>query len=147
MRGLHVSRDALSDIERYFSRQEHQLMRPCNLNPCHLRWLSYVICIIGLCSAMFIYVTASPPPLHPLGYDPFASKKYVRELELYGGKINLLAVEFRQWFAGLWRGQTLAYPIAFLTLVLSSLLWRMGSHTAAHLDTHTEKPPAAPSDA
>jgi hypothetical protein len=95
--------------------------------------------IIGIGSAVFLYATASPPPQHPLGYDPFASKKYVRDLELYGGKINILAVEFRQWFASLWRGKNLAYTIALLTVLLSSLLWRMGSHAASHLDTHTEK--------
>ena len=145
-RGLYISQDALSDIERYFTRQEHQRMRPFNLDPRHLRWLSYAIGIIGLGSAVFLYATASPPPQHPLGYDPFASKKYVRELELYGGKINILAVEFCQWFDSLWQGKPLAYTIAFLTVLLSSLLWCMGSHAASHRDTQAEKHDA-PSDA
>ena len=94
---------------------------------------------LGICSAVFLYVTASPPPQYPLGYDPFASKKYVRDLELYGGKINILAVEFRQWFDRLWRGKNLAYIIAFLTVILAYFFWFMGSHSASHLDTHAEK--------
>jgi len=102
--------------------------------------------IVGICSAVFIYATASPPPQHPLGYDPFASKKYVRDLEFYGGKINLLAVEFRQWFDSLWRGKNLAYTITFLTVLLASLLWRMGAHAASPLDTQAEQHDA-PSDA
>jgi hypothetical protein len=121
-------------------------MRPFNLEPSQLRLLSYVICTLGLFTAIFLYVTASPTPPLPLGYDPFASKTYVRELELYGGKINILAVEFRQWFARLWRGQHLAYTIAFLTLILSSLLWFFGSHAASHPETRTKKP-HTPSDA
>jgi len=144
-RGLYVSQDALADIERYCMRQEHQRMRPCNLEPRHLRWLAYAIVIIGLGSAVFLYATTSPPLQHPLGYDPFDSKKYVRELERYGGKINILAVEFRQWFASLWRGKPLAYTIALLTFLLASLLWRMGSLAAAHRDTHAEQHDA-PSD-
>jgi len=144
-RGLPVSPDALADIERYCTRHEQQRMRPCNLAPHHLRWLSYAIVLIGIGSAVFLYATASPPPQHPLGYDPFASKKYLRELELYGGKINVLAVEFRQWFASLWRGTHLAYTIALLTVLLASLLWRMGSHAASHRETQADTH-EAPSD-
>lgn len=138
-RGVHVSQDALSDIERYFTRQEQQRMRPFNLEPRHLRWLSYAILIIGICSTVFLYATATPPPEPPLGYDPFASKKYVRDLELYGGKINILAVEFRQWFDRLWRGKNLSYTIAFLTVILSYIFWFIGSHSASSLDTHSEQ--------
>ena len=95
---------------------------------------------------MFLYVTASPPPPHPLGYDPFASKKYVHDLELYGGKINVLAVELHQWLASLWRGKALAYTVAVLTLMLASLLWFIGSRAASLRETQAETP-QAPSDA
>jgi hypothetical protein len=96
--------------------------------------------------AIFLYVTASPAPSHPLGYDPFTSKKYLRELEVYGGKINILAVELHQWLASLWRGKPLAYTIACLTIIVAALLWFLGSHSASDLETHAEKP-HAPSDA
>jgi len=79
-RGLYVSEAVLADIERYLMRHEQQRMRPCNRDPRHLRWLAFAIVIIGLGSAMFLYTTASPPPQYPLGYDPFDSKKYLREL-------------------------------------------------------------------
>ena len=138
-RGVHVSNDALSDIARYFTRQDEQRTRLCTYDPRWLRWLSYAIFTLGLCSAVVIYVTTSPPPQHPLGYDPFASKKYVRDLELYGGKINILAVEFRQWLDSLWQGQNLSYTLAFLTVIFSYILWFIGSHSASSLDTHSEK--------
>jgi len=144
-RGLYVSEAVLSDIERYCTRQAQQRMRPGNLEPRHIRWLAVAIVIIGLGSAVFLYVTASPPPQHPLGYDPFDSKTYVRELEVYGGKMNILAVEFRQWLARLWRGKPLAYTIALLTVLLASLLWRLGSPAASHPETQAEQHDA-PSD-
>jgi len=145
MRGVYISDDTLAEIERYFVRKEQQLMRSCNLAPRHLRLLSYIIFTIGICTAIFLYVTASPPPAPPLGYDPFDSKKYLRELEMYGGKINILAVEFRQWLHSLWRGKNLAYAIACLTIILSSLLWFLGSRLASRLDTPSDKP-HTPSD-
>src|SRR5215813_12566073 len=137
-RGLYVSEAILSDIERYCTRQEQQRMQPFNRDPRHLRWLAYAIVLIGLGSAVWLYATASPPPQPPLGYDPFDSKKYVRELEVYGGKINILAVEFRQWCASLGRGKPLAYTIAVLTVLLASLVWRMGSLAAAPRDTSAQ---------
>src|SRR4029434_10148320 len=79
------------------------LTRPFLVALRHLRWLSYAILVLGLLSAVVLYVTASPPPQHPLGYDPFASKKYVRDLEIYGGKINVIAVKLRQSLHKLWQ--------------------------------------------
>src|SRR5439155_9810845 len=42
-----------------------------------------------------------------------------------------LAVELRQWLASLWHGTALAYTIAVLALMLSSLLWFIGSRAAS----------------
>jgi len=142
-RGVYVSDATVAEIDRYFTRHEQQRMRPFHLEPFHLRWLSYGIFIFGLGLAIFLYVTAASPPPHPLGYDPFTSKKYVRELELYGGKINVLAVELHQWLASLWRGKALAYTIAVLTLMLSALLWFIGSRAASPRETQAETPPTS----
>ena len=145
-RGVYVSEDTVAAIDRYFTRHEQQRMHPSPLAPRHLRWLASGICILGIGLAMLLYVTAASPSPYPLGYDPFTSKKYLRELELYGGKLNLLAVEFRQWLASLWRGKALAYTIAVLTLILSSLLWFIASRVASSLEPQAETP-QAPSDA
>ena len=144
-RGVYVSHDAVSEIDSYFTRQEQQRMRPFHLELRHLCLLAYAMGVLGLCLAIFVYATAAPTPHDPLGYDPFTSKKYLRDLEMYGGKINILAVEFRQWLASLWRGKPLAYTIAVLTLLLSSLVWLLGAPSASPQDTHAEQP-QAPSD-
>jgi len=145
-RGVYVSDDTVAEIDRYFTRHEQQRMRPFHLAPRHLRWLSSGILILGIGVAVVLYMTAAPPPPSPLGYDPLTSKKYVRELELYGGKLNLLAVELRQWLASLWRGKALAYTIAVLTLILSLLLWFIASRVASAREPQAETP-QTPSDA
>jgi hypothetical protein len=136
----------VAEIDRYFTRHEQQRMRPSHLAPRHLRWLASGIFLLGIGLAVVLYVTAASPSPHPLGYDPFTSKKYVRELELYGGKINVLGVELHQWLASLWRGKALAYIIVVLTLMLSALLWFIGSRAASLRETQAETP-QTPSDA
>ena len=89
----------------------------------HLRYIAILICILGLGRALFIYLTAEPTPVSPFGYDPFTSKRYIRELELYGGKFNVLAAEFSQWLGGLWHGKSLAFTISGISLSLAFLLW------------------------
>jgi len=64
-------------------------------------------------------------PVYPVA--PEDSKKYLRDLELYGGKANVLADEFRRWFIGLWDGKPLAFLVAFITLFIST-----GFFYAAH---------------
>src|ERR1051326_8942779 len=59
-RGRQVSKDTLAAIDSYFTRQEQQLMRPFNLDPRHLCLLAYGMCTIGICLAIFLYLTASP---------------------------------------------------------------------------------------
>lgn len=71
----------------------------------------------GFAAAAVIYVVARPEADNPGGYDPMQSKMYLHDLELYGGKANLLAAEFRDWFTGLWQGRNLAYTVAALTVL------------------------------
>jgi hypothetical protein len=88
-----------------------------------LRFTAVMILIIGLGGSIIIYLNAEPTSLHPLGYDILTTKKYLREMELYGGKINVLATRAREWFEGLWHGKSLACTVAVLSVSLASLLW------------------------
>lgn len=78
-----------------------------------LRLVSAAILIVGLVSAIVIYYAAVQVPADPLG-DPEDSKKYLHDMELYGGKANLLATEVRDWLHGLWHGRRLAFTVAVL---------------------------------
>ncbi len=89
----------------------------------HLRVIALMILLFGLGSASAIYLTAEPTPVSPSEYDRFASKKYVRELERFGGKFAVVTAELSQWFSGLWHGRSLAIAIGILSLMLAILLW------------------------
>lgn len=90
---------------------------------------SIVVLLAGLLSAVLIYQTADEESRSASVYErgedasypaaPQDSKKYLRDMELYGGKANVLATEFRLWFASLWQGKPLAYMVACITIFLS----------------------------
>src|SRR5713226_915557 len=82
-----------------------------------IRFGTRAILVIGFAAAALIYLTAQPPPGNPLGYDPLDTKKYLHDLEVYGGKANVIAAEFREWFASLWHGERLAFTLAVITVI------------------------------
>jgi hypothetical protein len=82
------------------------------------RFIAIAILLTGFVSALVVYVTARPTPANPLGYEPTDSKQYLRQMEVYGGKANLLASELRQWFDSLWHGRRLAATVVCLFLYL-----------------------------
>ena len=88
-----------------------------------------MILLIGSGSAIFIYRTAMNDSNNDSGYEVVGSfvypgsaensKKYVHDLQLYGGKAAVLADEFMRWFSGLWQGKSLAFTVACFTLCIS----------------------------
>ena len=85
------------------------------------RLATRAILILGFAAAVVAYFVAAARPENPLG-DPLENKKYIHDLQLYGGTANVLASEFRAWLAGLWYGKNLAYTLAVLTLMLAGLV-------------------------
>jgi hypothetical protein len=91
--------------------------------------LSAIILIAGLASAALIYWTAMNKESSDSGYEVAGgfiypnnaenSKKYIHDLQLYGGKAAVLSDQFMRWFAGLWQGQTLAFTVAFISVFIS----------------------------
>ena len=71
--------------------------------------------MVGLGGALAIYLAAQPEAVDPWLGDPLDTKKYVREMTVIGGKANLVAAEFMDWFWGLWHGRSLARTVAVLT--------------------------------
>jgi hypothetical protein len=87
-----------------------------------------IILVVGLTGSIFIYLTAENSPDTVLGYEVDESKQYMRDLELYGGKANVLAVEFMKWFKGLWHGTSLAFTVGFITIFVSLCLFFVAYH-------------------
>jgi hypothetical protein len=103
-------------------------LKTLNLYAC-LNLLSVMILLVGLGSAILIYRTAEDTPYGALGYEeaggtaypvmPEDSKQYLRGLELYGGKANVLMDQLRRGFIGLWHGKSLALTVACITLFVT----------------------------
>ena len=98
-----------------------------------LKRLTVAVLIFGFGAAIIIFFTAGVAPQNPLGYEPLETKKYIHDLELYGGKANVIGEEFREWFLGLWYGKNLAYTVAVIT-ILTVLTLRFISRTLEEHD-------------
>ena len=91
--------------------------------------IAVVVLVTGLLGSLSVYVTAGSEAGNVLGYDvaggelhpisPDESKTYRHDLEVYGGKANVLMDKFIRWFDGLWHGKALAFTIASFTALIS----------------------------
>jgi hypothetical protein len=100
---------------------------------------SIVILLIGLSSSIVIYRAAMNDSSSDSSYEFIGgfmypgeggyTKKYVHDLQLYGGNAAVLADEFMRWFNGLWRGESLAYTVGFITVALSIALFLIARST------------------
>lgn len=94
-----------------------------------LNLISAIILLLGLGSAALIYQRADNTPYGALGYEsvdgtiyplmPEDSKMYRHNLEVYGGKLNVMMDDFRRWFSGLWQGKSLAFMVAGTAMIIS----------------------------
>lgn len=90
-----------------------------------------LLLVAGLTSGMLIHAFADETPPDAIGYivvdgmkypiAPNQSKRYVRDLERFGGKASVVFDEFDRWFAGLWRGKTLGITLGLSALVSAVL--------------------------
>jgi len=110
-----------------------------------LNVIGVIILLVGLGTAFLIYRTAANEARDVLGYDqgngsvypinPDDSKKYLRDMELYGGKANVIADEFRRWFAGLWHGESLAFMVGGITILIAICIFYAANHVASNLES------------
>jgi len=95
---------------------------------------SLIVAVVGLCSALVIYLTAGEDTIDE-GFQivivdgkaypiPLAdTKMYRRELQRFGGKMALLLDDLNRWFASLWRGKSLAVTVVWITAFVSLALF------------------------
>jgi hypothetical protein len=89
--------------------------------PARVRQVTRAILFAGFASAAVIYAVNARPGAGDYALE--RSKLYRHDLEVYGGRANVLADDFREWWSGLWHGRDLAYTVAVLTVV-AALAWR-----------------------
>lgn len=88
--------------------------------------VALIILLAGLSSAALIYLTAVDTSENSLVSQFQNSKRYNHDLELIGGKANVLADKFYRWFASLWQGETLAFTIACLSIIIAAGVYFVG---------------------
>ena len=91
-----------------------------------VRLMTRAILVAGFAAAAAIYAVNALPGSG--AYELERTKLYRHDLEVYGGRANVLADDFREWFAGLWHGRNLAFTVAVLT-VLAALAYRFVATT------------------
>jgi hypothetical protein len=84
-----------------------------------LSLIAAIILLVGLSSALLIYLTAESVSEDGLVRQFEQSKRYRHDLEVIGGKANVLADDFYRWFDGFWHGKSLAFTVAWITVVIS----------------------------
>jgi hypothetical protein len=114
-----------------------------------LNILSAIILLVGLSSAVAVYFITDSGADNEAGYEVVGknvypamherSKKYMHDLELYGGKAAVLADEINRWFEGLWHGQTLAFTIAVLAIALSLGIYSVTRLTFSGIRVNTDE--------
>jgi len=110
------------------------------LNPLQKRLvrIGILILLAGFLAAAFVYRQTANEVGDAVGYEladgnayavsPADSKRYVHDLELYGGKAAVFADEFNRWFASLWHGRQLACTLAVLAIGAALLCFLAAGH-------------------
>jgi hypothetical protein len=87
------------------------------------------ILLAGLAVAGLVYLTARDDLSDDVGYEfvggnvystqPRDSKRYVHDIELYGGKAAVVVDDIDRWLGSLWHGKRLAYTLGALAIGLA----------------------------
>jgi len=91
-----------------------------------------IVLLVGLCSAILIYVTAGDDSNSAAIDEIVSSKQYIHELQRFGGKAAVLFDEFSRWFAALWHGKALAFTVAWISTVVSLGIFLFAMHLEDH---------------
>jgi hypothetical protein len=85
--------------------------------------IAAIILLVGLTASVLIYLTAEKTEENTLIAEFQQSKRFRHDMEQTGGKLILVGSEFMNWFEGLWKGQTLAFTLAGLSIFVSGVLF------------------------
>jgi hypothetical protein len=94
----------------------------------YLYIMSALVLLVGLSSAVTIYLAAAVESGGDSAYEIIGgrvypgsgnNKKYMHDLQLYGGQAAVLADEFTRWLGGLWQGTQLAYTVGCIAIFIS----------------------------
>jgi len=109
------------------------------------RWnlICALILVLGLGSALVVYIAAPDAPDNLSGYEVIGgrvyptvpSKMYTRNLELYGGQWAVLADDLTRWYNSLWEGKSLSVTIACLAVIIAGVIFFFNNHVSFEDET------------
>ncbi|MHC1729868.1 MAG: hypothetical protein AB9866_28350 [Syntrophobacteraceae bacterium] len=99
-----------------------------------LHLIAAIILVAGLGSAFAIFIAADSVSDNLLVQQFQNSKRYRHDLELVGGKLNVLADRLCRWFDGLWHGRSLAFTVVWITILTSVGVFVAAYHLPAEKD-------------
>jgi hypothetical protein len=95
------------------------MMKRADIKQRHCRRVTAAILLLGLGSALAVYLNAVEMPESPFSeYEN--SKRFSHEVQQVGGKLALVANDLSAWFDGLWQGRRLAWTLACMTMVIAA---------------------------
>ena len=115
------------------------MTRPAPFPVRHYSWIAVVMLTAGLAGALVIYLTAGSPGENSMVSEFEGSKRFIHDLELYGGKANVIADRLTRWFDGLWRGKSLAFTVAFISAAVSAGYFLLARQLASHEASGSEE--------
>jgi len=111
-----------------------------------LKILSAIVLLVGLAASLTVYIVADQDPDGSMGYEMVGgnlypsgnerSKKYMHDVELYGGKAAVFADDINRCINGMWQGTALAYTLAMLTVMVSGSLFLAARFAQAETELH-----------
>jgi hypothetical protein len=132
-------------------KNRHPMKRDITNPRTRLFVIGVVILLVGLAGSAVLYMTAGDDSDRVEGYEmaggnvypvaPENSKTYIHDLEVFGGKSAVLSDAFRRRFAALWHGKSLAFTIAFGTVLLATGFFFVAGRLPSDLnsDPHDEE--------
>jgi hypothetical protein len=84
---------------------------------------SAAVLVVGLGAAALLYLFADDEGESAALYEMQISKRYVRQLQQFGGRASVLFDELNRWFSGLWHGTSLAVTVAWLSVLAAAALF------------------------
>ena len=85
--------------------------------------IAAIILLVGLSSSVLVYLTAEKGEENTLLAEFQQSKRYRHDMEQTGGKLILVGSECMNWFEKLWKGETLAFTMASLSIFISAVFF------------------------
>jgi hypothetical protein len=86
------------------------------------------VLVLGLCAAALLYLFADDESETAALYEMQVSKRYVRQLQQFGGRASVVFDEINRWFAGLWHGTSLALTVAWISVCAAAALFALGHY-------------------